>query len=779
MSYLHARLELLCLTLADITMTVPRYDGFKFVENTAEERVFFTESKKGDNIDIHYFRLNGSPYEFKPSGAKWGKHFTRTRLKTPVHGGDGKEHKYIQPNGSGKCPPFFTKLVIEKYIAKKEIDTLYIVEGEIKAYVASINGIDCIGIGGIHGFYDFDNKKLHTDIVELCKECKVKNLVLLHDADARLVEHHESKDLHKRLNAFYTSVNNFREATKLTTRDLETLKDVYYMHIKKEFVLDGKGIDDLLLAFSKSERKKIVKDLRELSFCTSHFDGINLLKEDSLTLRNFFGIASVGNFSKTYADVLTDTKFKYNGSIYYYNGSDVELEEGDRYSEYMRVESKWYRKIQVPCKLGTTTTVLKSWNVSEIERDLGKKVTSYIKKYKTFVNYPENDPEKYEQVIDECYNLYERLPHELVNGDISNTISFIKHIFGGKGSVKVNTDNNEYTYEEEAITGDTFTIALDYLTLQYQRPTQLLPVPCLVSRENETGKSTFLKWLREIYGNNATILGNEEFAMAFNSHYITKYIIGIDETFVDGDKKSQKERLKKLATDDKQFLQFKGSDVQEIDFYGKIIICSNDEEKFMKMEKEEVRWFVIKPPVIKEKNPLLLEAMRRELPAFLNYIKNREVYHPNKSRAWFDPELIKTDQRNIVVNSSKLYYEEATTEFIKEHLTIYKKQELLMTVKHIVESINKTSKYKIAGADVKKFLKTKGLNPSEKVIRHKVPVGFISGLNNELNVREQDEVGTPYNFKASEWLTDAELADIDTPMITHSELELQKEDLPF
>ena len=39
-------------------------------------------------------------------------------------------------------------------------------------------------------------------------------------------------------------------------------------------------------------------------------------------------------------------------------------------------------------------------------------------------------------------------------------------------------------------------LGLDYVQLLYQQPTQILPILCLVSKKNETGKTTFAKWLK-------------------------------------------------------------------------------------------------------------------------------------------------------------------------------------------------------------------------------------------------------------------------------------------
>lgn len=69
------------------------------------------------------------------------------------------------------------------------------------------------------------------------------------------------------------------------------------------------------------------------------------------------------------------------------------------------------------------------------------------------------------------------------------------------------------------------------LLLDY--PTQKLPVLALVSRERNTGKTTFLNWLKEIYCGNMSICCSKDFESNFNAEWVYKRIIAIDETFLE------------------------------------------------------------------------------------------------------------------------------------------------------------------------------------------------------------------------------------------------------
>src|SRR5205085_128408 len=100
-----------------------------------------------------------------------------------------------------------------------------------------------------------------------------------------------------------------------------------------------------------------------------------------------------------------------------------------------------------------------------------------------------------------------------------------------------------------------YQLGLDYMQLLYTRPTQKLPILCLVSRENETGKSTFAMLLKNIFTANAAVVGNADLADNFNAHWASKLLIVCDETKID--KQSVVEKVKSLSTADKIMMNAK------------------------------------------------------------------------------------------------------------------------------------------------------------------------------------------------------------------------------
>ncbi len=97
-----------------------------------------------------------------------------------------------------------------------------------------------------------------------------------------------------------------------------------------------------------------------------------------------------------------------------------------------------------------------------------------------------------------------------MKGEFSNTKQFLLHIFG-----------------------DQYELGLDYISILWKKPKHILPILGLVSKDRNTGKTTFLNWLKLIFGGNMTLNKNEDFRNQFDSDWDSKLIISIDEVLLD------------------------------------------------------------------------------------------------------------------------------------------------------------------------------------------------------------------------------------------------------
>lgn len=742
-------------------------------EQTRDYKIFDSDlsvhGQPTGNIRINYFNLDGQPYRWKKEDTKQSRDFYRLRLKEPKGSA-----KYIQGEGS-PVYPFFPPRLIKKYERAKagsdegKIDVLYLIEGEFKAFKASMLDIDIVGLPGIHGFYNSDFKgALNEDIQELIITCKVNKIVLLYDADFLTVNWAEGKDLAKRPESFYGAIKAFRESLQqLIDDERVALEFVYYMHIKSKYLNDAKGLDDLLVKYP-DRAVEIQEDLFSLSLARKYFDGyqINDLNKDvNGRLYRYLGLTDEQEFYKTYKDFIGAREFKFKRRRYVYDEEKKEVayvrhEDTDK---YMRIGPDWVKTLFKPNKHGILEQSIIKWKLGEIQRDYKRypDFIDHIPKYDDFYNEPCWN-ENYKRIIvtsqSRLYNVCEPLAWTPKEGSIEHSIAFLKHLFQGSGVVTL--DDKGIVTGETCILGDPFTVALDWLTILYRHPKQMLPVPILVSTENYTGKSTFLKWLQMIYGQNACILGNEQFKMKFNGHYITKFIIGIDEGFLDVDKKAEKERLKQLVTSDTQYLENKGMNVVQIPYYGKVVICSNDADRVMKIEEGESRWFVVKVPTVdKSKMDKDLELkMRSEVDAFLHFLGTRHIAHPNEHRLWFKPERFITDQFKLIVETTKNRIDRVFEEWIREQFLTYRLAVLKYPLNKLTEFLNdqKTNKYKVDTVDLKAYLSKRGMKPDDKVQKIKIPVGFTftDDARFGAEIRYERVAARPYVFRLEDWTTE-------------------------
>lgn len=353
---------------------------------------------------------------------------------------------------------------------------------------------------------------------------------------------------------------------------------------------------------------------------------------------------------------------------------------------YIRVGTTYYKLIERPQISGDKITSLVKWSRETIIQDHGKKIIYDIPKYDGFCCIPNHL--KYQKTIENFYNIYNEIPHQpsisrVSVDEIPFSISFLQHIFGNQVD-----------------------LGLDYLKILLENPTQILPILCLVSKERATGKTTFLKWMKEIFGRNMTYIKGDSFNSQFNSDWASMLLIAIDEVFFD--RKEITERLKYLSTTNKDKLENKGKDREEIDFFGKFILCSNNEDNFIQIDENEIRFWVLKINPIKLENTEFLQNLISEIPQFLSFLIHRKFYSQKKSRMWFSPDEIKTKalQKLVFKNGNKL--EAKIVELLYEFFESNEVQEISVVPQDILNMLNRMFRQlNFSRNDVRTILKDK------------------------------------------------------------------------
>ena len=353
---------------------------------------------------------------------------------------------------------------------------------------------------------------------------------------------------------------------------------------------------------------------------------------------------------------------------------------------YIRVGTTYYKLIERPQISGDKITSLVKWSRETIVQDHGKKIIYDIPKYDGFCCIPNHL--KYQKTIENFYNIYNEIPHQpsisrVSVDEIPFSISFLQHIFGNQVD-----------------------LGLDYLKILLENPTQILPILCLVSKERATGKTTFLKWLKEIFGRNMTYIKGDSFNSQFNSDWASMLLIAIDEVFFD--RKEITERLKYLSTTNKDKLENKGKDREEIDFFGKFILCSNNEDNFIQIDENEIRFWVLKINPIKLENIEFLQNLISEIPQFLSFLIHRKFHSQKKSRMWFSPDEIKTKalQKLVFKNGNKL--EAKMVELLYEFFESNEVQKISVVPQDILNMLNRMFRQlNFSRNDVRTILKDK------------------------------------------------------------------------
>ncbi len=738
----------------------------------------FSANEHQDYLDIPYVTPEGE-MEHYTDGKKL-KTFSRIRYRVPKErkNADGKivKFRYNQPPSTGVrsyCPPE----ICIKFKKKEEIRTLIVVEGEFKAIAGSVFGLDIMGIGGIHNFRIKDRNEMEENLSQVIRECKVQNVILLFDADCLKVEYKGDKvDLSKRLADFHTAVMRFHEL--LIPFNVE----FYFAHIQTKYMVTAKGLDDLLATpFIREDpeaKKQLKTEFDKLSTGAKKYTSImHITASSENKLKKYFLLDSVHEFYEANKEVIQDKAFTYRGSRYYYDGTKVQNAFYEEARQYLRVGTNYYKQIwkinpHKDPRHQKPELQLEPWQIGEINRDYNnnKAFITYIPRYDQFCNLPDNTDTykrivetEHEGIISKSYNMYSQLQNEMVEGEWPNIERFLRHIFQSKNTA-----------------GETlFEFGLDYIQLTYFKPMQRLPILCPVSRERNTGKSTFLNFLQLVFKENMSILDNERFTGKFTSHFVHKLIVALDEGFIPVEQKMMKERIKNYSTGRTVWMEGKGSNASEIYNFMHLIMCSNDETNFMQIDEGENRFAVLKVPTLPFDDPQILQKMETEIPAFLHYLSQRKLYYEeNKSRFSFDTKVYETEALKAIQERTQNFLPKQVKDYIHELFMISGETYIFLCPKDIVRGVYDFSQVKLPKPAVTDYLKYDlNMKPEAKcrytIYKESMDPENVTGYTT-LSV-----TGFPYKFFFEDFLSEEDITARSTPSDGNEQKPIEPEQTSF
>ena len=294
--------------------------------------------------------------------------------------------------------------------------------------------------------------------------------------------------------------------------------------------------------------------------------------------------------------------------------------------EFIRVGTTLYKLVNQPRLNGGYVKKRIVWNNETLRQDYGKHFLATVPKYDGFCTVP--DHVNYRPIVDKFLNLYEPIDHKPMEGDFPSIRSLVEHIFG-----------------------EQYELGMDYLQLLYLQPIHKLPILLLVSEERNTGKSTFLNFLKVLFQNNMTFNTNEDFRSQFNSDWAGKLLIVVDEVLLN--RREDSERLKNLSTTLSYKVESKGKDRDEIAFFAKFVLCSNNEYLPVIIDAGETRYWVRKIDRLQSDDTDFLQKLKTEIPAFLYHLQHRQLSTEKESRMWFAPPLLHTEALQKIIRSNR------------------------------------------------------------------------------------------------------------------------------
>ena len=294
--------------------------------------------------------------------------------------------------------------------------------------------------------------------------------------------------------------------------------------------------------------------------------------------------------------------------------------------EFIRVGTTLYKIVNQPRINGGFVKKRIVWNNETLRQDYGKNFIATVPKYDGFCTVPNHV--NYQPVVDKFLNLYEPIGHQPKEGEFLHIESLIRHIFG-----------------------EQYELGMDYLQLLYLQPVQKLPILLMVSEERNTGKSTFLNFLKAVFQHNVTFNTNEDFRSQFNVDWAGKLLIVVDEVLLN--RREDSERLKNLSTTLSYKVEAKSKDRDEISFFAKFVLCSNNELLPVIIDVGETRYWVRKINRLESDDTDFLQKLKAEIPAFLYFLQHRTLSTNKESRMWFAPQLTFTPALQRIIRSNR------------------------------------------------------------------------------------------------------------------------------
>ena len=194
-----------------------------------------------------------------------------------------------------------------------------------------------------------------------------------------------------------------------------------------------------------------------------------------------------------------------------------------------------------------------------------------------------------------------------------------------------------------------------------------------------------LNLLKQIFGGNVTFNTNEDFRSQFNDDWAGQLLICVDEVLLN--RREDSERIKNLSTARSYKAEAKGRDRREVEFFGKFVLCSNNERNPVLIEAAETRYWVRRIPPLTHDDQQLLARMQTEIPGLLFFLQQRTLSTREESRLWFSPRLLTTEALRRIIHYNRSKPEAEMLSIIRDILDGEKLEEYQFDVSDMVNML--------------------------------------------------------------------------------------------
>ena len=100
-------------------------------------------------------------------------------------------------------------------------------------------------------------------------------------------------------------------------------------------------------------------------------------------------------------------------------------------------------------------------------------------------------------------------------------------------------------------------------------------------------------------------------------------------------------------------MEAKGKDRDEIGFFAKFVLCSNNEHLPVIIDAGETCYWVRKIVPLQSDDTDFLQKLKAEILAFLHFLAGRKLSTEKESRMWFNPKRLETDALRKIIRSNR------------------------------------------------------------------------------------------------------------------------------